>query len=212
MTQSDQMQFDNAASMPAVTWRSWFPGIDNDDRTLREVLATLPAAPPQAIPWIVRAFENPRGWLHLHGAVDLHGHDMIHVLLGRGLLGQDEAFVIGFTMGATKAVSRVEAGIFKMIASRVYPHPYRIPWRTLAAYDLGLEAGRELAAPNLHRRLRDDMLDRPLGETRRTLGIDTRRLRDYFARERRRLPDTAASRRLPIDNGPGDRRPLRTAA
>lgn len=213
MTHRDPRTCDHATATPSsADWRTWSPGLDNDDSTLRDVLATLPAAPPQAIPWIVRAFENPRGWLHLHGAVDLHGHDMIHALLGRGLLGQDEAFVIGFTMGATKAVSRVEAGIFKMIASRVYPPPYRMPWRTLAAYDLGLEAGRELAAPNLHRRLRDDMLDRPLGETRRMLGIDTWRLRDFYARERRLLPDTAASRRLPTDDGPGDRRPLRSAA
>ena len=205
MTHSSQMRCDDAAAMPAVTWRTWCPGLDNDDRTLRDVVATLPAAPPQAIPWIVRLFENPRGWLHLHGAVDLRRHDMIHVLLGRGLLPQDEAFVIGFTMGATKAVCGLEAGLFKMIASRVYPHPYRIPWRTLAAFDLGLAAGRELAAKNLHRRLDDVMLDRPLGETRRALGIDTGRLREVYAREQRALPDTAASRRLPAA-------PLRTAA
>jgi hypothetical protein len=195
------------APSPTPDWRAWCPGLGNDDLTLRDVLATLPAAPPQAIPWIVRTFENPRGWLHLHGAVDLHRHDMIHVLLGRGLLGQDEAFVIGFTMGATKAVSDLEAGIFKMIASRVYPPPYRIAWRTLAAFDLGVAAGRELAARNLHRLLDDSMLDRPLGAIRRSLGIDTRRLRDFYARERRLLPTTAASRRLPTGDGPGDRRP-----
>lgn len=202
MTHSNQMRFDDAAAVAAApapaTWRTWCPGLDNDDRTLREVVATLPAAPPQAIPWIVRLFENPRGWLHLHGAVDLRRHDMIHALLGRGLLAQDEAFVIGFTMGATKAVTGFEAGLFKMVASRVYPPPYRIPWRTLAAFDLGLEAGRDLAARNLHRRLDDVMLDRPLGATRRALGIDTARLREFYARERRALPDTAASRRLPV--------------
>ena len=82
----------------------------------------------------------------------------------------------------------------------------------LRAFDLGLEAGRELAATNLHRHLADAMLDRPLGETRRALGIDTRRLRQFYARERRLLPGTAASRRLPTDDGPGDRRPLRSAA
>lgn len=76
------------------TWRTWCPGLDNDDLTLRDALTTLPAAPPTAIPWIVRLFENPQGWLRLHGAVNLRNHDMIHVLLGRGLLGQDEAFVI----------------------------------------------------------------------------------------------------------------------
>jgi hypothetical protein len=193
-------------------WRTWFPGLDNDDQTLQEVLATLPAAPPTAIPWIVRLFENPQGWLRLHGAVNLRNHDMIHVLLGRGLLGQDEAFVIGFTMGSTKAVSWLERMFFKVIVSQVYPHPYRITWRTLAAYDLGLEAGRELDVKDLHRRLRDEMLDRPLGETRRRLGIDPERLRNFYARERAALPGTAASLRLSGGDGPIDRRPHRVAA
>ena len=96
-----------------VGWRSWSPGLENDHLTLREVLATLPAAPPAAIPWVVRLFENPQGWLRMHGAADLATHDRIHVVLGRGLLAQDEAFVIGFTMVTTKAVSRLERWFFK---------------------------------------------------------------------------------------------------
>ena len=191
-----------AASRQPSAWRMWSPGLDNDDLTLREVLATLPAAPPGAIPWIVRLFENPRGWLRLHGAVDLARHDRIHVLLGRGLLGQDEAFVIGFTMGSTKRLFDLERMFFKLIAAYVYPEPYRIAWKTLAAYDLGVEAGRSLGVKNLHLAVGDEVLDRPLGDVRRTLGIDTDRLRGFYARERAALPDTAASRRLPGEPPP----------
>ena len=178
-------------------WKKWHPGLDNDHLTLREVLGTLPAAPPGAIPWIVRTFENPRGWLRLHGAVDLADHDMTHVLLGRGLLDQDEAFVIGFTMGSTKAVSRLERAFFRYVVSHIYPDPYRIPPRILAAYDLGLEAGRAMGVRDIHRAVGGHLLDRPLGESRRDLGIDTRRLREFYVRERAALPDTTASRRLP---------------
>lgn len=185
----------SGTSVPA--WRRWSPGLDNDDLTLREVLATLPAAPPTAIPWIVRLFENPHGWLRLHGAVDLAHHDRIHVVLGRGLLGQDEAFVIGFTMGSTKRLSALEQAFFKFVAAHVYPQPYRISRTTLAAYDLGVEAGREIGVRNLHHAVGDDLLDRPLGDVRRALGIDTERLRDFYARERAALPGTAASERLP---------------
>jgi hypothetical protein len=184
-------------------WRAWFPGLDNEQLTLRDVLATLPAAPPAAIPWIVRLFENPKGWLRLHGAVDLSTHDRIHVLLGRGLLGQDEAFVIGFTMGSTKAVSRLERWFFKCAIAHLYPDPYRIPWPILAAYDLGLEAGRAMGVKDIHLAIRDSMLDRPLGEVRRELGIDVPLLREFYAREREALPETAASRRL---SGPGEPR------
>ena len=179
-------------------WRKWFPGLDNDAVTLRKVLSTLPAAPPVAIPWIVRLFENPEGWLRLHGAVNLADHDKIHVLLGRGLLDQDEAFVLGFTMGCTKAVSRLESWFFKVALAHLYPHPYRVPVRILAAFDLGLEAGREFGRRNVHLLLTKEMLDRPLGELRAELGIDTRRLRHYYARERALLPDTPVSRRLPM--------------
>jgi hypothetical protein len=182
-----------------ANWWEWFPGLDNDSRTLREVLSELPAAPATAIPWIVRLFENDKGWLRLHGAVNLRNHDMIHVLLGRGLLDQDEAFVIGFTMGSTRAVSRLEKCLFKFAVSRLYPEPYRISRPTLVAYDLGLAAGEEFGVKNLHRVLRDDMLDRPLGETRRELQIDTRRLRQFYSREREALPGTLASLRLPAE-------------
>ncbi|MEI7781919.1 MAG: hypothetical protein WCJ18_08360 [Planctomycetota bacterium] len=181
-------------------WWEWFPGLDNDTRTLREVLSDLPAAPATKIPWIVRVFENDKGWLRLHGAVNLKNHDMIHVLLGRGLLDQDEAFVIGFTMGSTKAVSRLERWFFKFAVSNLYPEPYRISRRMLVAYDLGLEAGEEFGVKNLHLVLRDDMLDQPLGETRRELQIDTHRLRQFYARERIALPGTLASLRLPVED------------
>jgi hypothetical protein len=184
----------------STKWWEWLPGLDNDDRTLREVLAELPAAPPAAIPWIVRLFENPRGWLRLHGAVSLENHDAIHVLLGRGLLDQDEAFVIGFTMGSTKAVSRLEQRFFKFVVSNLYPEPYRISRSLLAAFDLGVEAGRECGGRNLHLIHREEMLDRPLGEVRRDLQIDTRRLRHFYARERAALPGTLASLRLPTES------------
>lgn len=182
-----------------TNWWEWFPGLDNDDRTLRAVLSELPAAPATAIPWIVRLFENPQGWLRLHGAVNLKNHDMIHILLGRGLLDQDEAFVIGFTMGSTKAVSSLERWFFKFVVSTLYPEPYRISRKMLAAYDLGVEAGTAFGMRNLHLVLRDDMLDQPLGDTRRALQIDTRRLKEFYAREREALPGTLASLRLPVD-------------
>jgi hypothetical protein len=196
---------DVAAVRQPAGWRAWFPGLENDHRTLRDVLATLPAAPPAAIPWVVRLFENPQGWLQLHGAVDLATHDRIHVVLGRGLLAQDEAFVIGFTMGSTKAVSRLERWFFKCAVAHLYPDPYRIPWPILAAYDLGLEAGREMDAKDIHRGLGDGMLDRPLRDVRRRLGIDTGQLRQFFAREREALPDSAASQRLPLPREMGPR-------
>ena len=112
--------------------------------------------------------------------------------------------MIGFTMGSTKRLSRLEQWFFKVVAAVLYPEPYRIPWPTLAAFDLGVEAGRSMGVKNVHLAVRDDRLDRPLGEIRRELGIDPERLKEFFAREQAALPGTAASRRLPAAGGPAD--------
>ena len=61
----------------------------------------------------------------------------------------------------------------------------------------------------------DDMLDRPLGEIRRELEIDTSRLRGYYARERQAVPGTLASLRLPEeasrDTAPDSRKAVTAA-
>ena len=47
------------------------------------------------IPFIIKLIENPKYDIGLFaGYVDLFTHDCIHVLLGRGLLPKDEAFVM----------------------------------------------------------------------------------------------------------------------
>lgn len=194
--QSQKYECNVGVRKHTLRWQEWFPGLDNDHETLGDVLATLPASPPTAIPWIVRLLENPNGWLHLHGAVDLGVHDSIHVLLGRGLLAQDEAFVIGFTMGSTHAVRRAEQFFFKVTVAYLYPDPYRIPWPLLVAYDLGLEAGQRVGIKNFHQLITEDMRTWKLGKVRRALGIRASQLRVFYSREQALLPLTRASQRL----------------
>jgi hypothetical protein len=78
---------------------AWNPGLDNAYRSLGSIYQSMPGDVASAIPWYVRLLEHPSSPLALGGAVDLRGHDCVHILLGRGLLQQDEAFVLGFTMG-----------------------------------------------------------------------------------------------------------------
>jgi hypothetical protein len=178
-------------------WWEWYPGLNNDRATLQEIYDTLPAAPPTAIPRIVRLFENPQSWLKFRGAIDLETHDLLHIILGRGLLDQDEAFVLGFTMGTTKNLLAIERVAFKFILSRVYPEPYRIPSELLPAYDLGVAAGKSQGLRRIYRQPLRDFLKRPLGEVRRELRVDTQVVRDFYRREKRLLPGTLASVRLP---------------
>ncbi|MBL4559174.1 MAG: hypothetical protein JKP98_25385 [Rhodobacteraceae bacterium] len=78
-----------------LNWDEWNPGLDTDAMTLGAVLATMPAAAAEDVPAIIRKYENPDSPDALPGAIALDRHDCLHVLLGRGLHVQDEAFIIG---------------------------------------------------------------------------------------------------------------------
>ena len=73
--------------------------------SLEESLSTMKdfSLAQEDIPFIIKLVENPKYDVGLFaGYVDLFTHDCIHVLLGRGLLIKDEAFVIGYTMGSSR--------------------------------------------------------------------------------------------------------------
>lgn len=180
-------------------WSEWFCGLDNGHLTLRAVYQTLPGFPADKVPSIVRKFENPDSPDALPGAVTLLRHDLIHILLGRGLLDQDEAFVIGFTMGTAKeALTEGHVAGMKDIFSRQYPEPYRIAEEDLIAYDLGVRTGREMGIRDLYKVVIEELMDQPIGEVRKALGIDEARLREIYREEARKIPNTLESARLPI--------------
>lgn len=180
-------------------WTEWFPGLDNDHRTLREVYNTLPGFPPEKVPAIVRKYENPESPDALPGAVSLLRHDLIHILLGRGLLDQDEAFVIGFTMGTAKeGLTEKHVGKFKAILHAKYPEPYRIAEEDLIAFDLGVRTGREMGIKDLYKFPIEDFMDLTIGEMREKLGISTARLREIYREEASLIPNTLETARLPI--------------
>lgn len=179
-------------------WRAWSPGLDDiAEMTLRAVIATLPGAGPDEIDQMVRLLENPASPYALPGAASLKHHDCIHVLLGRGLLNQDEAFVIGFTMGTAKEdISKEQVDLFRLAAQHLYRPPYRMSETDLIAYDLGFMAGTLSPARKLYEVDFPAFMDRTVESLRTELGIDTRLLRLAFREERRRLPGNKASARL----------------
>ncbi len=79
------------------------------------------------VPLIIKLTENPdymtARWFG--GAVDLFTHDCIHILLGRGMLPKDEAFVIGYTMGSTGKTTDFKEFLFLLIVSWFYPEGYK---------------------------------------------------------------------------------------
>ena len=67
---------------------------------------------PSSIHWFVWLIENPKSPISLTGAIDLYNHDIIHILLGRGMDVKDEALVIGFTMGNSEYTNSLVKWLF----------------------------------------------------------------------------------------------------
>lgn len=104
-----------------LSYKDWHIPFSQDQITLRDAKQSLAAlgAKQKDIPLLVQLVENPRydipGIEVFHGAVDVATHDSIHIILGRGLLPKDEAFVIGFTMGSTNKVTTLEERLYTLV-------------------------------------------------------------------------------------------------
>ncbi len=106
-------------------------------------------------PFIVRLTENPqyslfgKNLLCIPGAVDSICHDIIHILLGRGFLPEDEAFVLGFTAGSTGQWNQAAEWLYGVVAKFLYPTVYKFNDRQLAIFKQGVYASEKFAKCNL---------------------------------------------------------------
>ncbi len=175
---------------------TWTPSLADSERSLGSMYAEMPKDPAAAVPWYVRCLENPESSLALAGAIDLFGHDCIHILLGRGLLGQDEAFVIGYTMGASRRSSPWQERLFSFCARHVYQGPYRFRAADAEVFSLASRAAQCSPGAALHDVDFRSWWERPVGELRAALGLSSDFLRAVYAREAMSFPHTAASQRL----------------
>jgi hypothetical protein len=82
------------------------------------------------IHWFIWLMENPNSPIALTGAIDLYNHDIIHILLDRGMDIRDEAMVIGFTMGNSNKTRSWVRWIFEFIAQHLYPAGYKFGERS----------------------------------------------------------------------------------
>ena len=187
----------------ASSVRDWHVPVSRGGMTLREADASLDAVrmAPEEVPFLVRLVENPKLDMPLmdvfHGATDLPTHDYLHIVLGRGLLAKDEAFVIGFTMGATDSVGRGEEFLYGVFAKYLYPKAYRFTDDDLRVFKDAVRLGfisdcdTRLCSTDFER-----FLDTPVEAIRDQLGIETELLRAYYAIEKRRYPASHESQRL----------------
>ena len=187
----------------AQSVRDWFVPLSRGDMTLRAADASLDRVrlAPEEVPFLVRLVENPKLDVPLvdvfHGATDLPTHDYLHLILGRGLLAKDEAFVIGFTMGATDQVGRGEEFLYGIFAKYLYPKQYRFTDDDMRVFKDAVRLGFiSDCDPRLCSTDFERFLDTPLESIRAAMGIETDLLRAYYAIEKRRYPASFESQRL----------------
>jgi hypothetical protein len=191
-----------------ISYRDWYIPLAEDDITLAEALDFLRVvgAPPQKIPLIIQVMENPKfnigGKTLFHGAVTLHQHDCIHIVLGRGLLPKDEAFTIGFTMGSTHQVSTTEENLFALIAQNFYPDVYKFSEEDSEVFHDAIKLGTISHCMPLTEFDFDAVQHQSLKSIRALLGLETDLLAAYFAIEGRRYGHCQESRRLCEARGP----------
>src|SRR5262245_11870133 len=182
--------------------RDWFVPLSCADRTLGEASASMRAIglKQEEVPYIVRFVENPKFDLPLldifHGATSLETHDCIHIVLGRGLLPKDEAFVIGFSMGSTGKVSTTEEFLYGLFAKHLYPRAYRFTDDDFRVFKDAVRLGFISDCRSLCEADYACYLDMRLRHVREALGIETSLLKAYYAIEKRRYPDAHECRRL----------------
>ena len=137
------------------------------------------------IPFIIKLFENPKYNL-LPGAVTLDNHDIIHVLLSRGVLVKDEAFVIGFTMGSTNKLNMLNRAIFKFVTRFMYPKGYNFYGDEFDIFERGVDCAREMGCPDLSKLDLTQFLDYTIERAREELNIDIKILMRAYTYEKNR--------------------------
>jgi hypothetical protein len=120
-------------------------------KSLAQAYTELGGAEESDIPWIIWLLENPDSPFALGGSISLRKHDYMHILLERGFSPEDEAFVIGVTMGNDSRTNLLHYLIFKFASRFLYPGVYRFTKEQLKIFDRGVKLGTSMPAKNLNR-------------------------------------------------------------
>jgi hypothetical protein len=177
----------------------WHPQIERCEKmTLKESLNEMEnfKLRQEEVPFVIQLVENPRYDVGLFaGNVDLFTHDCIHVLLGRGLLVKDEAFVIGYTMGSTKKMFRLRKNLFMFCSKYLYPKGYKFGEEERFVFNLAVAAGNKCEV-DLSKVAFKQFYDHELAEIRILLGVDHDLLESCYSLEKELYPASYESRRL----------------
>ncbi len=151
----------------------------------------------EEVPLVIKLTENPNYITSklFTGAVNLFSHDCVHILLGRGLLPKDEAFVIGYTMGSGKKMSRWRRNLFLWVTKYLYPEGYKFTEEERYIFYSGVMAGSKCSS-DLSKVEFQKLINYKIDDIRQLLGIDKKLLECYYCTEKKLFPSSKESQRL----------------
>ncbi|MEH2168803.1 MAG: hypothetical protein V7K41_19535 [Nostoc sp.] len=127
------------------------------------------------MPFVIWLLENPNSIVALPGKISLLHHDYIHILLDRGISSQDEAFVIGFTMGNDLKTNQLHLFIYQFFAKFIYPAPYNFSNLDFMSFKLGFIYGRNIKFKQINEINFEIYQNETIGFLRDFFGINTDR-------------------------------------
>lgn len=200
MTPREHKEFEEAESERIQeAAEAWHPKLSASQRKLNSILKEMDSFKlrQENIPLIIKLVENPNYNTSklFGGAVNLFTHDCIHVVLGRGLLTKDEAFVIGYTMGSTKNMKRWKRNFFMFVSKYLYPEGYKFGEEERFVFNTGVIAG-SLCPVNLSQINFKKYLNEQVNTIRKELGIDVDFLKKYYSLEKKCFKDAESQRLL----------------
>ncbi|BAZ51078.1 hypothetical protein NIES4103_37010 [Nostoc sp. NIES-4103] len=146
--------------------------LDVDYLNLKEAHALICGLLQPKIPFVVWLLENPNSPLALPGKISLIPHDYIHILLGQSTSPQEEAFVLGFTMGNDLKTNRLHLLIYKFFAKFIYPSGLKFSKLDCLNFDLGFSYGRKMKTKQINEINFELYNGQTIQSIREFLGID----------------------------------------
>ena len=198
MTPSQHKEFEEAEKLRLQELaEEWHHPLSKGNMLLGRVLSGMRdfKLAQEDVPLIIKLTENPNYFTSklFTGAVDLFTHDCIHVLLGRGLLPKDEAFVIGYTMGSSKKMKRWRRNLFMFMSKHFYPEGYKFGEEERFVFNIGVMAG-SLCPTDLSQINFKKYLNKQTGTIRKELKIDVDFLKKYYTLEKKCFSDAESQR------------------
>ena len=199
MTPSEYIDFERAEkARKQKESEEWYYPISKGNKKLKNILEEMEdfSLKPEDVTLIIRLAENPKYDIGLFGgATPLGTHDCVHIVLGRGLLLKDEAFVLGFTMGSSKKISRWRRNLFMFICKYFYPEGYSFGEEERFVFNLGLMAGSKCPI-DVSKVDFESFLDLPVSKIRFKLGIDKELLKNCYGVENKCFKSKESQRLL----------------